>query len=227
MSKTNHLQIDPAWLIIWAMLYLAILVLGVLAPESDLITLIKLSGICLCLLYVVLTFPRDYLLILAMLTTSVSDVILALNNTSTAGVITFFAVQAIHLLRLNRSKIRIISIYLLITVALLLLNYLCHLLPMLYAVCAFYIVTLILNIYSAWTWFHTEPKNLHAASALLGFTLFLCCDLCVAISYLALVEALPAFCYGVANFFAWFFYFPSQILVSNSSKCAIMGGKGR
>lgn len=227
MSKKNRLDINQVWLIIWAIIYLAILILGVIAPTGDLITIIKLGGICLCLLYVVITFPRDYLLILAMLSTSISDIILALNNTSTAGVITFFAVQIFHLLRLNHSKTRTIIIYLFAAIALLFLNYYLDIFPMLYAVCAFYTTTLVLNLVSAWLWFRTYPKDLHAASALLGFTLFLCCDLCVAISYFSLIEILPAFCYGLANFFAWFFYYPSQILVSNSSKCAIIEAKGR
>ena len=227
MSKENRLEIAPIWPIIWAVIYLAILILGVIAPTGDLITTIKLGGICLCLLYVILASPHDYLLILAMLTTSVSDIILALNNTSTAGIITFFAVQIFHLLRLGWANARAIIIYLITAIALLFLNYFLGIFPMLYAVCAFYATTLILNLYSAWSWFYASPKNLHAASALLGFTLFLCCDLCVGISYLALIEVLPVFCYGLANFFAWFFYYPSQILVSNSSKCAIIEDKGR
>lgn len=227
MTKIKRLEIEPVWPIIWAVIYLAILILGVIAPEGDLITLIKLSGICLCLLYAVMTFPKDYLLILAMLATSISDIILALNNTSTAGVITFFAVQIFHLLRFNLSKVRAIAIYLIIAVALLFLNYSLNIFPMLYAVCAFYATTLALNLCSALAWFYSDPENLHAASALLGFILFICCDLCVATSYFSLIGVLPAFCYGLANFFAWFFYYPSQILVSNSSKCAIMEDKGR
>lgn len=227
MSKKNRLNINPIWLIIWAIIYLAILILGVITPTGDFITIIKLGGICLCLLYVVITFPHDYLLILAMLSTSISDIILALNNTSTAGIITFFAVQIFHLLRLNRPKTRAIISYLFTAIILLFINYYLGIFPMLYAVCAFYATTLILNLASAWSWFRADPKDLHAASALLGFTLFLCCDLCVAISYFSLIEILPAFCYGLANFFAWFFYYPSQILVSNSSKCAIIEAKGR
>lgn len=227
MTKMKRLEIKPVWPIIWGIIYLAILILGIFAPAGDLITLIKLSGICLCLLYAILTFPHDHLLILAMLATSISDIILAVNNTSTAGVITFFAVQIIHLLRLNRSKISSVIIYLISSVTLLLLNYFFQIFPMLYAVCAFYAIALIFNLYSSWSWAHADPQNPHAASALLGFTLFACCDLCVAISYLSLIEVLPVFCYGLANFFAWFFYYPSQILVAGSSKCAIMEGKGR
>lgn len=227
MTKIKRLGIAPVWPIIWSVIYLAILILGVVAPAGDPITIIKLSGICLCLLYAVMTFPKDYLLILAMLATSISDIILALNNTSTAGVITFFAVQIIHLLRLNQTKVRAILIYLATAIALLCLNFFLHLFPMLYAVCAFYATTLILNLCSALAWFYATPKNLYAASAVGGFTLFLCCDLCVAVSYFALIGVLPGYCYGLANFFAWFFYYPSQILVSNSSKCAIMEDKGR
>lgn len=227
MSRQKYLGIEPIWPIIWTVLYLATLILGFIAPTSELITLVKLGSICLCLLYVVLNFSHDYLLILAMLSTTISDIILALNNTSTAGVITFFAVQIFHLLRLNRTKFRHIAIFLCAAVTLLVLNQIFNLLPTLYAVCAFYGTTLILNLYSAWTWFHHDPKNLRAASALLGFMLFLCCDLCVVVSYFSLIEVLPALCYGIANFFAWFFYYPSQILVSNSSKCDIIETKGR
>ena len=47
--------------------------------------------------------------------------------------------------------------------------------------------------------------------------LFICCDLTVMISYFARIHILPEFLFAPANFICWLFYFPSQILLTNSS----------
>jgi hypothetical protein len=43
------------------------------------------------------------------------------------------------------------------------------------------------------------------------------CDINVAMSYLSVTGVIPFFIARFANFFAWLFYYPSQVLISNSS----------
>ena len=50
-----------------------------------------------------------------------------------------------------------------------------------------------------------------------GFIAFLCCDICVALRFLALDGALPATIIPTVAFLVWVFYYPSQVLIANSS----------
>ena len=96
-----------------------------------------------------------------------------------------------------------------------------------YVVCCFYITALITNIIVSWRWYRQDRNNLLAFLAVTGFTLFLACDICTGVSYLSRTAVLPAVLFAPANFFAWAFYYPSQIFISNSSKCAKILTKGR
>ena len=62
-----------------------------------------------------------------------------------------------------------------------------------------------------------EREIVASTCAFYGFVLFACCDLNVAISFLSTQGIIPLWAYVPANFFAWFFYYPSQVLISNSS----------
>lgn len=218
--KSEIKQLFPKpWPVIWAWFYLAIIVLDLATPGSDLLTFIKLAGIFFCLFYVVQFFKTDRLLKIAMIMTSISDVILALNNVSIVGIVTFFSTQVIHLFRLSSRDLRTpILIFIGIAVFTIIGDLIWNLLPLLYVVCAFYALALAANITLSWHWQKTSPKSPRAFFALLGFLLFCCCDTCTAISYLSLTELLPPFLYAPANFLAWLFYYPSQVLISNSSK---------
>lgn len=234
MSSTNtppHSwdQLFPRpWPAVWFAIYLAILILGFTAPNNDILTFIKLGGIILCLFYVLQYFKSDHLLQLAMLVTCIADIILALNNTAIPGVICFFCVQIIHLFRLSQpTRYYKICLFIVIAFTIISLNHTFELLPTMYVICAFYLVAICTNIFLSWRWFQTAPKAPRAFLALLGFILFLCCDACTAISYLSFTQVFPALLYAPANFFAWIFYYPSQILVSNSTKYDKIDTKGR
>lgn len=207
------------WPAIWIALSLINIILGLLAPNNDFLTLFRVGGIALCLLYVAKTFPQDYLLLAAMFATCISDIILAFNNTSELGLITFLATQIIHLFRLtgNRSRRPIVA-FACFSGALILLDLCFSLIPLLFLIVGLYAITLTMNVLASFRWHRQDPHNLLATFAAAGFTLFACCDLCTAVSYLSLVSVLPAFFYVPANFLAWFFYYPSQVLISNSSK---------
>ncbi len=216
------------WPAIWAWIFMAIIVLGIFMPNSTIITVIKLSGILLCLLYAYQSFPEDRLLQLALLCTFIADTILAINNIADGGLIFFLAAQLIHLYRLEPQRRRPIAIiFAIISVIAIASDLIFKFAPLIYVICAFYLQTIIMNIIVSWRWHRHHPKEPLSLYSLIGFGLFLACDICVGISYLSLTGTFSPILYMPANFFAWFFYYPSQILVSNSSRYAKMVPKGR
>ena len=219
-------HIPQNWLTIWAWIMSSIIVLGIVTPSSDLLTLIKLFGVFCCVFYTISVFPKDYVFQFALLLTFIADITLATNNLSEPGLITFVVAQILHSWRLHpTSKRPCIIIFSFVILVLIALNYIFNLVPSILVICTCYGLLLLANLASSWHWRANSPHNFYAHCATIGFTLFTCCDICVAVSYLALNHLLPAFCYGLANFFAWFFYFPSQIFIANSPKCATMNPK--
>ena len=222
------LHLPYPWPVVWGCFYVAILTIGLLSPSSSSLTFIKLTGIFLCALYAFWMFPKDHLLQLAFLVTSIADLILAIDNTLVLGVVVFLIAQLIHLARLDWPHFRLpILIFSLIAATIIILDMIFDFAPLMYVVCAFYITVLTTNIIVSWRWYRQDRNNLLAFLALTGFTLFLACDICTGVSYLSRTAVLPAFLFEPANFFAWAFYYPSQIFVSNSSKCVKILTKGR
>lgn len=220
-SKQFHV-----WFSIWIVIYLLINITGLFAPTSDVLTIIKLGGVILCFVYALRTFPEDRLLQAAMFTTCIADLILAAKNTSEAGIIVFFITQVIHLVRLDGERLRTpIFIFSIVFCGVILLDLWLKLIPLIFIVSVFYATVLAANIIVSYKWYRQDPKNPHARFALIGFILFACCDSCTAMSYLSLTGVIPYLLYAPANFLAWFFYYPSQIFVSNSSRCATIDSK--
>lgn len=62
-----------------------------------------------------------------------------------------------------------------------------------------------------------EREIVASTCAFIGFILFLCCDLNVMCSYFSVTGVLSSSLTRYFNFFAWVFYYPSQVLISNSS----------
>jgi len=222
-------QIRWGWIALWITIYLAILTLGNLLPDSQITTFVRLAGIVLCFFYVAIYFPHDYWLLLAMGTTCVADLILAGNNISPLGIAVFVSAQVFHLLHLLALKKsntkRYVFIYVSLALVMLITNYFLDILPMLYLACGLYAILLITNIIISFRYRKKEPSNPKAWFAFFGFILFASCDSCTAISYFSLIGILPASFYGLANFIVWFFYYPSQILLSNTGKYDIMTAK--
>lgn len=220
MKLPKHAFPAP-WPAIWAWIFLSIVILGIATPDSFTLTFIKIGGIFLCFIYILRVFPKDRLLQLTLLLTFCTDIILAINNTAEAGILVFLIVQIIHTIRLeNKNYLTQVISFTGFAAISIIINLIWQITPMIYLIVGFYIVAIITNVYISWRWWRQNPKNFPALCALLGFSLFLCCDACTGISYLALKNMFPTFLYAPANFFAWFFYYPSQILVSNSSKYA-------
>ncbi len=219
-------QINKFWIATWIIIYAAIITVGLFAPQNPLLTAIKVGGVLLCSIYTLCTFPKDHFLQAAMLTTFVADCILAYNNISTVGLFVFYLAQSTHLYRLQSKAHRAQTATIIAGAAfVIILNFFAKLLPPIFLICGFYATALICNIYLNWRWYQSNTKNLAAICGLTGFTLFACCDLCTVVSFMSLTSVFPAWLYAPANFLAWFFYYPSQILVSNSTKCATIDAK--
>lgn len=216
-----------SWLVAWILLFVAINLcdLGTLTgrfePAEIYFTIFKVSSVILCFVYTVLYFPRDRLLQASMLATCLADIVLAINNTLVAGVEIFLVAQVLHLARLEWPRLEqpIVTVSLLAAICII-LDCMFPIIPPMYLICFFYVIAIISNLLASWRWCVLEPHSLRARLCFGGFVLFLFCDICTGLSYLSLNQILPAYLYLPANFFAWFFYFPSQVLLANSSKQA-------
>lgn len=205
------------WLSLWLAVYIIILALGIIRPSSPLLTLIKVGSILSCFVYTLISSPQDHPLQLALLVTFLADIILAINNTSVLGILVFFTAQIIHSLRLHHFENKIPTVIFVLTAAssTFATTMIDHSL-VIFTICTFYLFALISNLFASWNWHNQSPENPFAYCATLGFTLFLSCDMCTAISFFSLNHIFPFIFYDLANFFAWFFYYPSQVLLSNS-----------
>lgn len=219
-------KIYKKWIAAWIVIYALILILGFFFPNQPLTTALKVGSVLFCSAYSFMAFPGDRFLQIAMLTTFLADCLLAKNNISIAGLTVFFAAQCLHLYRITKPKCRAqVAIWAAFGMAMIILNLYLQVLPPIYVICSFYAATLAMNVITSWVWHRDRPQDLFALCAFLGFALFACCDICTGVSYFSLTAVFPAFLYAPANFFAWFFYYPSQILISNSSKCATIEAK--
>ena len=184
-------------------------------------TIIKYTGILINVLYAYQKFRKDHLLQIALLFTLLADTILVLDHTSPAGVFTFCLAQFFHISRLAKTSPAFFGgalFFIFTTFALGTINNI----PIMFTLGFIYATFLSANLaLSARLFFRTQKSKsvLHTRSAyaLYGFILFACCDSCVAVSYLSYTHVLPFLFYAPANYFAWIFYYPSQLLVSNSS----------
>lgn len=227
--RFNLRELFPApWPAIWGWIILANIVIGLIAPNSPTLAIIRVGGIFLCLVYAYLQFPKACLLQSALLITFIADVILAYNNTAEAGVCCFFIAQIIHFWRIAQPKFRkYLIVFVTVALGFIVASIFIADLPTIFMISTFYIILLVVNIDLSWRWQRRQPQCPAALFATLGFMLFLCCDICTGVSYLSLKGLLPQFLYIPANFLAWFFYYPSQIFISNSPKYDRMVPKGR
>lgn len=214
-------QIDKIWRLIWLFIFGGFVTLDAFFPGFFGITFLKLLGIGLCLVYVIQKHREDYLIELAFAATFIADLFLAASNTSLFGVYVFAIAQFLHFSRLKGLKKHqiiiigtLISVFFIATAALG-----AYSLILMGAVYAFFLISNLLLSFSWYKSAHGQKKN-PAFCACLGFVLFACCDLCVAGSFFSGLHALPFIFKRLFDFFAWVFYYPSQVLISNSSKVA-------
>lgn len=211
-------SINPVWLLTWLTIYVLFLVLDLIWTGAAVVTAVKYLGIVLCVVYAFLKWPKDHLLHVALMFTLAADTILVFNHTSPVGVFIFCLAQFFHLARLSQMhfSLRAFVVYVIIVMLLSAFGATQHL-ELIYPLAATYLVTLIFNVMLAFQWYK-KSRSTPSMCACYGFILFLCCDINVGISYFSSIGSLPIWMLGPANYFAWAFYYPAQVLISNSSK---------
>ena len=212
-------QTDKIWRLIWITTFAGFIILDIFFPNFFGVTFLKLLGIGLCLVYVVQKYYEDHLLQLAFTATFIADLFLAVNNTSVFGVFIFAIAQFLHFSRLKQLPKRfIILIASIITIIFIFFSaFGPYAVVLMGAVYAFFLIS---NLILAHDWYKKAHEKNPAFSAYAGFILFACCDLCVVGSFFSGLHALPFIFKRIFDFFAWVFYYPSQVLISNSSKLA-------
>jgi hypothetical protein len=189
------------------------------------VTVLKYIGIVLSFLYARRKFPKDHILQIALAFTLLADTILTLDNVSVFGVLAFCVAQYFHIARFAKTKPQFFAGYSLTMVLFLMFGYFNHI-PEMYILALVYASCLICNIILTYRWWQdikkdhenrTDREVVASTCAFYGFVLFLMCDTNVALSYLSVTGVLPLFLARYVNFFAWLFYYPSQVLISNSS----------
>ena len=208
--------VDPHWLIIWVAIYVAFLCMDIFLPGFAGSPLLKYIGIFLCVVYANQKYHTDYNLQLAILFTFLADTILVWTPYTIAGVYVFCFAQFMHLTRLTKLPYISLCIYaggLSLFFALAIANGL----DPIYAVATVYGIQLICNVVMSVKLWRANSKHFRTRCAFYGFIAFLCCDICVALRFLALDGALPAAIIPTVAFLVWVFYYPSQVLIANSS----------
>jgi hypothetical protein len=188
------------------------------------VTLLKYIGIILSFIYARKKFPKDYILQIALAFTLLADTILTFDQVSVFGVLAFCFAQYFHIARFAKVKPKFFVGWTLFVILFLMFGWF-HNIPDMYVLALVYGSSLIGNIALTHRWWKrvqkskdsTDREIVASTCAFFGFILFLMCDTNVAISYLSVTNVLPIFIARYANFFAWLFYYPSQVLISNSS----------
>lgn len=208
--------IDTHWLIIWVTIYITFLSLDIFYPGFWGSALIKYIGIFLCFVYTNQKYRTDYTLQIAILFTLLADTILVWTPFTIGGVYVFCFAQFMHLIRLTKLPHISLSIYaaaLSIFFALSIANGL----KPIYAIATVYGIELICNIVMTIKNWRMNSKHFRTRCAFYGFLAFFCCDFCVGTRFMALDGALPAYIIPTVSFLVWVFYYPSQVLIANSS----------
>lgn len=212
----NLPKADGRWLLIWFIIYISFLVLDIIAPNFQGTAIIKYTGIFLCIVYAYQKYHSDTALILALLFTFLADTILVWTRYEIMGVFCFCIAQSAHMIRLNRRyavNIKLLAVVLsVIALITLLLKA-----PAIYVVACAYIILLLANLILGFKDYHKHKDNIHSRYGLYGFQLFVCCDLCVALRHLMMDGLLNDSFLPLVSFLVWVFYYPSQVLIANSS----------
>jgi len=208
--------VDTKWLTAWIAIYLAFLAMDIFFPGFAGSSILKYVGIFLCSIYAYQKYHQDTMLILALFLTFLADTILVWTPWEIAGVYVFSFAQLMHILRLSKAKPEIIGVFSAMLGLFSALAIAAGLNP-LYAICTVYALELLCNLALANRRYRQNPKNFRSRCALYGFTAFVACDLCVALRHLSLDGILPAQILPLVAFLVWVFYYPSQVLIANSS----------
>ncbi len=209
-------KIDQSWLTTWFIIYITFIMLDVLAPGFWGSALLKYAGIFLCVIYAYRKYHDDNKLIIALFLTLLADTILVWTDFYTIGVFVFCFAQFMHFLRMTKMSKKTIGAFALIISLLTIYSAFCGY-EIIYSLGTLYGLLLISNVVMASRRYRIEQKDFKARCGWYGFVLFIACDTCVALRYMMLHGIIPAEALPLIAFLVWIFYYPSQVLIANSS----------
>ncbi len=206
---------DMTWSLVWLTIYVCFLCLDIVFPNFIGTAVLKYAGIFLCVVYAHAKYRKDYNLQLALAFTLLADTILVWTPFAVAGVFVFCFAQFMHFTRLTKLSYFTLGIYCGVLSLILAIAVVLGLQPI-YAIGIVYGVELISNLVMATKDHLRHKQSFNARCAFYGFILFICCDVCVAIRFIAIDTQFPDNFIPLVSFLVWVFYFPSQILIANS-----------
>ena len=207
---------DKRWLIVWIFIYVGFLTLDIFFPGYWGSALLKYTGVFLCVVYAYKKYRNDTKLILALFLTLLADTVLVWTDMTVLGVFIFCFAQFMHFLRLTRLNKKHLGAFTLV-ISLLTIVSAFRGDEIIYSLAALYGGLLISNIAMSTSRFREDRQNICARCAFYGFIAFLGCDLCVGLRYVMLDGAMPADILPIIAVLVWAFYYPSQVLLANSS----------
>ena len=208
--------VDARWITVWSLIYVSFLLLDVVVPQFWGSSLLKYVGVFLCVIYAYQKYNKDSRLIIALLFTFLADTILVWTNHYTIGVFVFCFAQYMHFIRLATISRKSLIVFSIILSALVIINGLDGK-PIVYPLAVIYGFLLICNYIMARQRYKEESGNFKHRCARYGFLAFICCDICVALRFLMLTGTFRPFLVPLISYLVWFFYYPSQVLLANSS----------
>ena len=207
---------DKRWLIVWIFIYVGFLTLDIFFPGYWGSALLKYTGVFLCVVYAYKKYHNDTKLILALFLTLLADTVLVWTDMTVLGVFIFCFAQFMHFLRLTRLNKKHLGAFTLV-ISLLTIVSAFRGDEIIYSLAALYGGLLISNIAMSASRFREDRQNICARCAFYGFIAFLGCDLCVGLRYVMLDGAMPTDILPIIAILVWAFYYPSQVLLANSS----------
>lgn len=234
LKLLNSSNFRTAYIVLQLFLYVSFMSLDILNSEGyKLSNILKFSSIILCFLYVCLTGKvrsnkRDTnILLLAMFFTVISDWFILIKDSYNLGLITFILVQSMYLVRIhlyNNLKSILIAFIrnLLISIFVILIVIKVDIEPeviLILSLAIVYLVTFIFNILDT-TILYIKIRRKDVFLFLLGLILFILCDINVGLFNLTNYIQMNPFIYDKIYPFVflgmWFFYLPSQVILSVS-----------
>ena len=210
------LDTDRRWIAIWLLTYFTFLILDIFMPNYQGSALLKYVGIFSCTVYAYQRSRKDSALILALFLTFLADTILVWTDWEVFGVIIFSFAQFMHI---SRQADRPPKALLGFSVVLILCYAFARILGFtpIYAIGMIYAAEIIINTGLSVQRYKKHKREVRARCGFYGFMCFIACDTCVGLRHLALDGILPVIIVPLVSFLVWFFYFPSQVLLANST----------
>ena len=182
---------------------------------------LKVPAIFLNLIFSLKHNTKDHFLNAALVLTLLADTFFAFNPSSATAVLIFCFAQFIHSIRFSNNK-RFLTVRGVIMLLFLLVGFVDKI-PTIYAFAFVYMLLIVGNIHLTFRNFEKEKssgvkqKISLALMAFAGFILFFLCDVFIALTFYTASGLLPESLNRYFAFIAWFFYYPSQVLIINSS----------